>query len=111
VNRVAVQLGTTRLRVAIADPRPRLLAELPVSEAGPDLAGYTALLDRPADELLVVHGLGEPPVVPATQPPSCGSFPRRSLRSDPSTARRSATPIARDPTPWSSTAGTAAPTW
>jgi type VII secretion-associated protein (TIGR03931 family) len=69
VNRVAVQLGTARLRVAIADPRPRLLAELPVPEtgpSGPDLAGYTALLDRPADELLVVHGLGAPPVVPAT---------------------------------------------
>jgi type VII secretion-associated protein (TIGR03931 family) len=69
VNRVAVQLGTARLRVAIADPRPRLLAELPVPKAGPsgpDLAGYTALLDRPADELLVVHGLGAPPVVPAT---------------------------------------------
>ena len=69
MNRVAVQLGAARLRVAIADPRPRLLAELPVPEAGPsgpDLAGYTALLDRPADELLVVHGLGAPPVVPAT---------------------------------------------
>jgi type VII secretion-associated protein (TIGR03931 family) len=66
VNRVAVQLGAARLRVAIADPRPRLLAELPVPEAGPDPAGYTALLDRPADELLVVHGLGAPPVVPAT---------------------------------------------
>jgi type VII secretion-associated protein (TIGR03931 family) len=69
VNRVAVQLGTARLRVAIADPRPRLLAEPPVPKAGPsgpDLAGYTALLDRPADELLVVHGLGAPPVVPAT---------------------------------------------
>jgi type VII secretion-associated protein (TIGR03931 family) len=69
VNRVAVQLGTARLRVAIADPRPRLLAELPVPEtgpSGPDLAGYTALLDQPADELLVVHGLGGPPVVPAT---------------------------------------------
>lgn len=64
MNRVAVQLGAARLRVAIADPRPRLLGELPVPEAGPDLAGYTALLDRPADELLVVHGPGAPPVVP-----------------------------------------------
>lgn len=66
MNRVAVQLGATRLLVAIADPRPRLLAELPVPEAGPDPAGYTALLDRPVDELLVVHGPGTPPVVPAT---------------------------------------------
>jgi type VII secretion-associated protein (TIGR03931 family) len=38
----------------------------PSGPSGPDLAGYTALLDRPADELLVVHGLGAPPVVPAT---------------------------------------------
>jgi type VII secretion-associated protein (TIGR03931 family) len=66
VNRVAVQVGTARLRVAIADPRPRLLAELPVPKVGPRLAGYTALLDGPADELLVVHGLGAPPVVPTT---------------------------------------------
>ena len=39
MNRVAVQLGTARLRVAIADPRPRLLAELPVPEAGPCRSG------------------------------------------------------------------------
>ena len=55
------------MRVAVDDPRPRLLAELPVAEgdtSGVLAAGLTALLDRPAEELIVVHGDGPPPAVP-----------------------------------------------
>ena len=55
------------MRVAVDDPRPRLLAELPVAEgdaSGVLAAGLTALLDRPAEELIVVHGAGPPPAVP-----------------------------------------------
>jgi type VII secretion-associated protein (TIGR03931 family) len=67
VNRVAVSAGSTWVRVAVDDPRPRLLAELPVAEgdaSGVLAAGLTALLDRPAEELIVVHGDGPPPAVP-----------------------------------------------
>ena len=55
------------MRVAVDDPRPRLLAELPVAEgdaSGVLAAGLAALLDRPAEELIVVHGDGPPPAVP-----------------------------------------------
>jgi type VII secretion-associated protein (TIGR03931 family) len=67
VNRVAVSAGSAWVRVAVDDPRPRLLAELPVAEgdaSGVLAVGLTALLDRPADELIVVHGNGPPPAVP-----------------------------------------------
>ena len=67
MNRVAVSAGSAWVRVAVDDPRPRLLAELPVAEgdaSGVLAAGLTALLDRPAEELIVVHGDGPPPAVP-----------------------------------------------
>jgi type VII secretion-associated protein (TIGR03931 family) len=67
VNRVAVSAGSAWVRVAVDDPRPRLLAELPVAEgdaSGVLAAELTALLDRPAEELIVVHGAGLPPAVP-----------------------------------------------
>ena len=57
------------MRVAVDDPRPRLLAELPVAEgdaSGVLAAGLAALLDLPAKELIVVHGDGPPPAVPPT---------------------------------------------
>ena len=51
MNRVAVSAGSAWVRVAVDDPRPRLLAELPVPESGdaPGVlaAGLTALLDGP----------------------------------------------------------------
>ena len=67
MNRVAVSAGSAWVRVAVDDPRPRLLAELPVAEgdaSGVLAAELTALLDRPAEELIVVHGDGLPPAVP-----------------------------------------------
>ena len=67
MNRVAVSAGSAWVRVAVDDPRPRLLAELPVAAgdaSGVLAAGLTALLDRPAEELIVVHGAGPPPAVP-----------------------------------------------
>jgi hypothetical protein len=73
VTRVAVQLGTDRWRMAIADPRPRLLADLQVPGSGGPAAALAlsrALLDRPADELVVVHGPGGSPVVPAAVAPA-----------------------------------------
>jgi type VII secretion-associated protein (TIGR03931 family) len=68
MSRVAVQLGMAWLRVAIDDPRPRLLAELPVHGTGSSDAlstALSALLERPADELLVVHVRGRRPRVPS----------------------------------------------
>jgi type VII secretion-associated protein (TIGR03931 family) len=66
VNRVAVSAGSAWVRVAVDDPRPRLLAELPAAgdASGVLSAGLTALLDRPAEELIVVQGAGPPPAVP-----------------------------------------------
>ena len=68
MNRVAVSAGSAWVRIAVDDPRPRLLAELPVPASGDApgalAAGLTALLDRSVDELIVVHGAGPPPAVP-----------------------------------------------
>ena len=66
MNRVAVSAGCAWVRVAVDDPRPRLLAELPAvgDVSGVLSAGLTALLDRPAEELIVVQGAGPPPAVP-----------------------------------------------
>jgi type VII secretion-associated protein (TIGR03931 family) len=67
VNRVAVSAGSAWVRVAVDDPRPRLLAELPVADddaAQVLAAGLAALLDRPAEELIVVPGAGPLPAVP-----------------------------------------------
>ena len=64
---MAVQLGAAWVRVAVDDPRPRLLAALPVGAAGPThvlWAALVALLDRPVDELVVVQAPGAPPSVP-----------------------------------------------
>jgi type VII secretion-associated protein (TIGR03931 family) len=62
VTRVAVQVGAAWLRVAVDEPRPRLLAELPASEAGAVLA---ELFEGPVDELIVVHPARIRPVLPA----------------------------------------------
>ena len=64
---MAVQLGAAWVRVAVDDPRPRLHAVLPVGGAAPaDVlwSALAALLDRPLDELVVVHARGAPPAVP-----------------------------------------------
>jgi type VII secretion-associated protein (TIGR03931 family) len=61
VTRVAVDAGATRLRVAIDEPRPRVLAELPPSELCRAIAD---LFGGPVDELVVVHPTGARPAVP-----------------------------------------------
>ena len=69
MSRVAVQLGVAWVRVAVEDPRPRLLAALPVRDGDPLgvlRAGLAALLDRPVDQLLVVHARGALPMIPPT---------------------------------------------
>jgi len=69
VSRVAVQLGAAWVRVAVEDPRPQLLTALPVRDGNPLgvlRAGLAALLDRPVDQLLVVHTRGAPPMIPNT---------------------------------------------
>jgi type VII secretion-associated protein (TIGR03931 family) len=62
MTRVAVQVGAARLRVAIDEPRPRLLAELPPSGLS---QAITDLFGGPVDELVVVHPAGARPTVPA----------------------------------------------
>ena len=79
VSRVAVHVGTAWVRVAVEDPRPRLLAALPVCDADPLgllRTGLPALLDRPADQLLVVHASGAPAMVPPTVPPTVAAAVR-----------------------------------
>ena len=69
MSRVAVQLGAAWVRVAVEDPRPRLLTALPVRDADPLgvlRTGLPVLLDRPVDQLLVVHTREAPPVIPPT---------------------------------------------
>ena len=69
VSRVAVQVGAAWVRVAVEDPRPRLLTALPVRDADPLgvlRTGLPALLDRPVDQLLVVHTRWAPPMIPPT---------------------------------------------
>jgi hypothetical protein len=62
MTRVAVQVGAAWLRVAIDEPRPRLLAELPPSGLS---QAITDLFGGPVDELVVVHPAGTRPAVPA----------------------------------------------
>jgi type VII secretion-associated protein (TIGR03931 family) len=67
MSRVALQVGTARVRVAVDEGRPVLAAELPVSAAagkGPVAAVPTVLgelFGGPVDELLVVHPVGRCP--------------------------------------------------
>ena len=79
MSRVAVlQLGAAWVRVAVEDPRPRLLAALPVRDADPLVVlrtGLPALLDRPADQLVVVHTRGAPPMIPPTVAAAVRSVP------------------------------------
>jgi type VII secretion-associated protein (TIGR03931 family) len=62
MTRVAVQVGATRLRVAIDEPRPRILAELPPAKLD---RAVTDLFGGPVDELVVVHPAGAHPDVAA----------------------------------------------
>jgi hypothetical protein len=67
VSRVAVQAGAAWVRVALQDPRPRLLAALPVHDADPSAVlrnALGALLHGLVDDLVVVHAAGAPPAVP-----------------------------------------------
>jgi len=69
VSRVAVHVGAAWVRLAVADPRPQLLAALPVGDADPyDVLrdGLAALLDRAVDELVVVHAAARPTVPPCS---------------------------------------------
>ena len=59
--RVAVQVGATCLRVAVDEPRPRIVAELSPSGVGPAIID---LFGGPVDELVVVHPADAPPAVP-----------------------------------------------
>jgi type VII secretion-associated protein (TIGR03931 family) len=63
VTRVAVQAGTAWVRVAVDEPRPRLLAELPAAEANVESA-LGGLFGVPVAELRIVHPAGLPPPVP-----------------------------------------------
>ena len=69
MSRVAVHVGAAWVRLAVADPRPQLLAALPVGDADPyDVLrdGLAALLDRAVDELVVVHAAARPTVPPCS---------------------------------------------
>ena len=63
MSRVAVHVGAAWVRLAVANPRPRLLAALPVGDADPQDVlrdGVAALFDRPVDELVVVQASAAP---------------------------------------------------